>query len=128
RAFREVALWLRWKLRIATELDDQLDAIQAIDREHSENAEINYQHRPIKRIQLIKRTDVRRGLVVEFTEGVAGNIYTKISCKRDRAEPAVFNTLSWNNGRCEHRLHLLDSLKLSLGCVRSKTNRARILT
>ena len=33
-AFRELAPWLRWKLRIAPELGDQLNAIHAIDGEH----------------------------------------------------------------------------------------------
>src|SRR5436853_4938364 len=63
--FRESVFRFGWETRVAPEFDHLLDAIDAIDREHCENAKVNDQHRPIESVELVKRTDVRRGLVVK---------------------------------------------------------------
>ena len=56
--FGECSFWLGWKLSIPPELSNLLHAVNSVDRQDREDAEVNNQHRPIKRIQLVKRADV----------------------------------------------------------------------
>ena len=88
---RKSVLRFGWKTRVAPELDHLLDAIDAIDREHRENAEINDQHSPIESVELVKRTDVRRGLVHRVA--VTRHVGAEIPVQRRRAIPTVVQAL-----------------------------------
>src|SRR5882724_2584544 len=100
--FRESVFRFGWETRVAPEFDHLLDAIDAIDREHRENAEINDQHSPIESVELVKRTDVpSRRLVqrISIARGkavlveritVTRNVGAEISFHRRRAIPTVF--------------------------------------
>ena len=88
--FRKSVFCIGWKTRVAPELDHLLDAIDAIDRQHRKNAEINDQHGPIERVELVKGADVRRGLVIRVT--VTRHVIADISVERRWAEPTLFET------------------------------------
>src|SRR5215510_4753201 len=65
---------------IAPEFRYLLNTIHSIDRQDSQNAEIDNQDRPIKRIELIKRANIRKRFVIPFTH--PGRIDAQVS--RDR--------------------------------------------
>ena len=62
--FRECAFRTGWKFAIAPEIGDLLDAINSIDRQNSQDREVNDQNGPIEAIELIQRADVFNGLVI----------------------------------------------------------------
>src|SRR5712671_2375889 len=89
--FRESVFRFGWETRVAPEFDHLLDAIDAIDREHRENAEVNDQHSPIESVELVKRTDVRRGLIHRVA--VTRHVGAEIAVQRRRAIPTVVQAL-----------------------------------
>jgi hypothetical protein len=53
---------------IAPEIDDLLDAVGAIDRQRTQNREIDDKNDPVEGVELVKWTDVSPGFVDEIVE------------------------------------------------------------
>ena len=62
--FRECAFRTGRELAVAPEIGDLLDAINSIDRQNSQDREVNDQNGPIEGIELIQRAYILDGLVV----------------------------------------------------------------
>ena len=65
-AFIEVSFGHRNKFAITPEIDHLLDAIGAVDREDSQDGEIEEKDYPIEGVQFVKWTDVSPGLVYQI--------------------------------------------------------------
>src|SRR5262245_59500791 len=86
----EMTFGLRWKLRIAPELNHLLHAIDAVNCQHGEDAEVNNQHGPVERVEVIERTDVQVRFVNRIAK--AGRIDAEVPRDRCRAKPAFLQT------------------------------------
>src|ERR1044072_7107975 len=58
----------RYKIFVAPEVDDLLDAVRAVDGERAEDCEIKEQDDQVEGVELVERADVSPGFIDEIVE------------------------------------------------------------
>ncbi|MDX6306274.1 MAG: hypothetical protein QOI77_3243, partial [Blastocatellia bacterium] len=85
------------------EVDHLLNAIDAVNGQHCQDAKVQDEDRPIESIELIKRADVQGGLIDDVTE--AGRVCADIAGERTNAVRARLGAETTGKRTGDHGKH-----------------------